>query len=55
MPPKKHTHSFVSAPAHTCHLSPGLVTVVPVRWHWGEGGGSGVGCGFYVWVDEPSL
>lgn len=38
MPPKKPTRPFVSAPAHTCHLPPGLVIVVPVHWHGGRGG-----------------
>lgn len=36
---RKKMHTFVSAPAHTCHLPPGLVIVVPVRWHRGVGGG----------------
>lgn len=35
--PKNPTRPFVSAPAHTCHLPPGLVIIVPVHWHGGGG------------------
>lgn len=51
---KKKPTRFVSAPAHTCHLPPGLVIIVPVRCHWGVVV-MVVVMGLYVWVDEPSL
>lgn len=52
MPPKKPTRPFVSAPAHTCHLPPGLVIVVPVHWHGGKGGGGCWWWGFmFGWMN----